>query len=170
VLRTHLDPRTRSLLVDARVPSGDVGQLVTRARAAAAGVAVLEEEALVDEVLGGLADGRGCVGAAPTLRAIAHGRAREVLVAPDAADRRGVRRLPREAAGATPIRRAAGVPAGHRHGHRARLSDVLVRAAGATSTVVRTVRDGRRLDGGVGALLRDPADVPSRALAEVGLS
>jgi hypothetical protein len=156
LLRAHLEPRIRALLVGVRAPSPDLRQLAARARVMAADAAALEEESVVEEVLAGLADGRACTGAAPTLRAVVRGQAEEVLVAPDVADRHRLRRLSLDVAGVASRRRDAGSPTGR----RAPLSDVLVRAAGATSAVVRTIRDGRRLDGGVGALLRGPVDVP----------
>ncbi|MGY1706432.1 hypothetical protein ACI79C_17845 [Geodermatophilus sp. SYSU D00697] len=153
VLRARLEPRIRTLLVAVPAAS-DLGSLAARARVMAADAAVLEEAAVVEEVLAGLPDGHACVGAAPTLRAVVHGQAEEVLIAPDEADRHRVRRLSLGVAGAR--RRDVGSPTGP----HAPLSDVLVRAAGATCTVVRTIRDGRRLDGGVGAVLRGPVDVP----------
>ena len=156
LLRAGLEPRIRALLVGVRAPSSDLGQLAARARVMAADAAALEEAAVVEEVLAGLADGRACVGAAPTLRAVVRGQAEEVLITPDEADRHRVRRLSVDIAGLRRRRRDVGSPTGP----HAALSDVLVRAAGATSTVVRTIRDGRRLDGGVGAVLRGPVDVP----------
>ena len=153
LLRERLEPRIGALV--APVPAvSDPRQLAARARVMAAEVAAGEEAAVVEEVLAGLADGSACAGAAPTLRAVLDGRAEEVLIAPELADRRWVRRFPPGAAD-LPHRRYARSAAG-RH---APLSDALVRAASGTSAVVRTVRDGRRLDGGVGALLRDPVDV-----------
>jgi hypothetical protein len=117
----------------------------------AADVTALDEQAVVDELLTGLADGRACLGPASALRAVLDGEAEEVLIAPDEVDRRG---LPWRLLHSAPVARphsgnAAAPPAGG-----ALLSDVLVRAAGTTSAVVRTIRDGRRLDGGVGVLLR----------------
>ncbi|MGY1667663.1 baeRF2 domain-containing protein [Geodermatophilus sp. SYSU D00696] len=145
LLRTRLEPRIRALLVGVRGPS-DPGSLAARARLMAADVAALEEAAVVEELLAALPGGRACVGATATLRAVVHGQAEEVLVAPEQADRHGIQRLVLDSVG------AAGRPV--------RLSDVLVHAACATSTTVRTVRDGRRLPAGVGALLRDSLDVP----------
>jgi hypothetical protein len=144
LLRSRLEPRIRALLVDVRGPS-DAGSLAARARLLAADVAALEEAAVVEELVAALPGGRACVGSGPTLRALVHGQAEEVLVAPEQADRHWVRRLVLDGPGRT--------------GRPARLSDVLVHAACATSTTVRTVRDGRRLPAGVGAFLRDPADV-----------
>ncbi len=155
LLRARLEPRIRALLDTVRAPS-DPRPLAARARVMAEDAAALEEAAVVEEVFAGLAHGRACVGAAPTLRAVVHGQAEEVLIAPDEADRHRVRRLSLDVEGLPGRRRDAGSSTG-RH---APLSDVLVRAAGATSTVVRTIRDGRRLDGGAGALLRGPVDVP----------
>ncbi|WP_141243018.1 hypothetical protein [Geodermatophilus obscurus] len=155
LLRGRLEPRIRAVLVTVGT-SSDLRSLAARARIMAADAAALEEAAAVEEVSAGLADGRACVGAAPTLRAVVHGQAEEVLIAPNEADRHWVRRLSPDVADAPDRRRHAGSPTG-RH---APLSDVLVRAASSTSTVVRTIRDGRRLDGGAGALLRGPADAP----------
>ena len=151
-LRARLDPCIRGLLVG--VPaSASIEQLTARARVVAADVAAVEEQTVLEEAVAGLPNGRACDGAASTLRAVVGGRAEEVLIAPDQADRHQVRRLSvgvTDSAG--PCRSTAGPPAAS----RALLSDVLIRAAGATSTVVRTVRDGRRLRDGVGALLRGP--------------
>ncbi|SFO76197.1 hypothetical protein SAMN05660464_1036 [Geodermatophilus dictyosporus] len=154
LLRARLEPRTRSLLVPVR-SAPDARSLTARARLMAADAAAVEEAAVVDEVLGGLSDGRACVGVSATLRAVVHGQAEEVLIAPDAADHHRVRRLVLDRPAALGGRRRAAPPVER----SVRLSDVLVHAAGATSAVVRTVRDGRRLDGGVGALLRAPVDV-----------
>ena len=155
LLRRRLEPHVESLLV--QVPAlSHPRELAARARAMAADAAALEEASVVEEVLAGVADRRACTGAAPTLRAVLDGRAEEVLIAPGQADRQWVRRLSADAV-AVPGRRRDARSAAGRH---APLSDVLVRAACGTSTVVRTVRDGRRLDGGVGALLRDPRDLP----------
>lgn len=145
LLRPRLEPRIRALLVGVRGPS-DPGSLAARARLMAADVAALEEAAAVEGLLAALPDGRACVGSVATLQAVVHGQAEEVLVAPAQADRHWVRRLVLDGAGAT--------------GRPARLSDVLVHAACATSRTVRTIRDGRRLTAGVGALLRDSAGVP----------
>ena len=153
LLRERLEPHIEALIVP--VPAlSDPRQLAARARVMAAAAAAVEEAAVLEEVLAGLADGSACAGAAATLRAVLDGRAEEVLIAPELADHQWVRRFSPGAAGLPrhrDVRSAAGRPAP--------LSDALVRAASGTSTVVRTVRDGRRLDGGVGALLRDPVDV-----------
>ncbi|SFO47361.1 hypothetical protein SAMN05660359_03703 [Geodermatophilus obscurus] len=145
LLRPRLEPRIRALLVGVRGPS-DPGSLAARARLMAADVAALEEAAVVEELLAALPGGRACVGSVATLQAVVHGQAEEVLVAPAQADRHWVRQLVPDGAGAT--------------GRPARLSDVLVHAACTTSTTVRTIRDGRRLTAGVGAVLRDSASVP----------
>ncbi len=155
LLRGRLEPRIRVVLV-AVVASSDLGSLAGRARVMAADAAALEEAGVVEEVSAGLADGRACVGAAPTLHAVVHGQAEEVLITPAEADRQWVRQLSLGVADLPSRRRDAGSPTGR----AAPLTDVLVHAAGATSTVVRTIRDGRRLDGGVGALLRGPVDAP----------
>lgn len=152
LLRARLEPHVRALLVGLPGPA-DPGSLATRARVVAADVAALEEVAVLEELMAALPRGRACVGATPTLQAVVHGQAEEVLVAPELADRHWVPRLPLDGSG------AAGRPA--------RLSDVLVHAACATSTTLRTVRDGRRLPAGVGALLRGPLGVPATPVKRV---
>ncbi len=151
LVRSELEPRVDALLTEVPDPCRAADQLAGRARAMAADVTALDEQAVVDELLTGLADGRACLGPASALRAVLDGEAEEVLIAPDEVDRHG---LPWRLLRAAPVARlhrddAAAPPAGG-----ALLSDVLVRAAGTTSAVVRTIRDGRRLDGGVGVLLR----------------
>lgn len=148
LLRSELEPRIDGLVVEAPGDPGNAGRLTARARAMAADVAALDERAVVGELLAGLVDGRARVGPAPVLRAVVDGDAAEVLIAPDEVDRHRVHRQFLEAAAGGPLRRSTAVA------HGVLLSDVLVRAAGVTSAVVRTIRDGRRLQGGVGVVLR----------------
>jgi hypothetical protein len=165
LVRSELEPRVDALLAEVPDPCRTADQLGGRARAMAADVTALDEQAVVDELLTGLADGRACLGPASALCAVLDGEAEEVLIAPDEVDRHG---LPWRLLRAAPVARlhrddAAAPPAGG-----ALLSDVLVRAAGTTSAVVRTIREGRRLDGGVGVLLRRRTRVRSGHLRPGG--
>ena len=160
LVRAELEPRVDALLTEVPDSCRTADQLAGRARALAADVTAGDERAVVDELLAGLADGRACVGPASALRAVRDGDAEEVLIAPDEVDRHG---LPWRLHHAPPVGRLspgdAAPPA-----RAALLSDVLVRAAGITSAVVRTIQSGPRLDGGVGVLLRRRPDVRSEHL------
>ena len=155
LLRSLLEPRIGRLLFESRNSHG-TRQLAARGRSLARDVAATDEQTVVADVVAGLADGRACVGTAPTLRAVLAGQAEEVLVAPE------------QVTGTRSTGPAAGHPRAHRTGWSVASSlagrvpatpDLLVQAATATSTAVRTVRSGQLLQGGVGALLRDPSSI-----------
>lgn len=160
LLHSLLEPRIGRLLFESRNSRGGMKQLAARGKSLAGDIAAADEQAAVAGVVAGLAEGRACVGSAPTLRAVLAGHAEEVLLAPE--QMRGTRSTGP----------AVGRPRAHRPGWSAVSSlagrvpatpDQLVHAATATSTVVRTVRNGQLLQGGVGALLRHPSSVQDGA-------
>jgi Bacterial archaeo-eukaryotic release factor family 2 len=158
LLRSLLEPRIGRLLFESRNSHG-MRQLAARGRSLARDVAAADEQTVVAEVVAGLADGRACVGTAPTLRAVLAGQAEEVLVASE------------QVAGIRSTGPAAGHPralhtgwavTSSRAGRVPAMPDLLVHAATATSTVVRTVRNGQLLQGGMAALLRPPSSIEDR--------